>query len=72
MVMPKCPNCKKIYRLLRSDDTEFYYMVKHDSPTCSYGHVAYHDLPEKAVKEVRESFKRNFPWKYKDTRKALS
>lgn len=72
MVMPRCPNCKKNYRLYRSDDEEFYYMVKHDSPMCSYGIVAYHDLPEKCVTEVREHFKQQFPWKYKDTRKALS
>ena len=57
---------------MRSDDEEFYYMVKHFAEGCTYGIVAYHDLVEKCVTEVREHFKREFPWKYKDTRKSLS
>lgn len=72
MVMPKCPNCNVLYRFYIPDDREYLFMLKHVSPTCPYGLISYQDTKYKCVKDVREHFKVQFPWKYPDARKKLS
>jgi hypothetical protein len=70
--LPRCPKCKGNYRLMKSDDPEFTYMLRHDTHGCSYQYTAYHDVAFKLVEEVRDYFKKSFPWKYKETRKMMS
>lgn len=72
MILPKCPNCKKLYKFYKSDDKDFTLMMMHESDTCPHKAVAYQDMPFKCIEDIREYFKKEFPWKYKDSKKALS
>jgi hypothetical protein len=46
--------------------------MKHESVGCKHGMISYQDTRYKCLKDIREHFKREFPWKYPEERKKLS
>lgn len=72
MILPKCPNCNILYKFFVPDDKEYLFMMKHESSTCPHGMISYQDTRFKCLTDIREHFKKEFPWKYPEERKKLS